>query len=94
MTTLTDRERELVEAAKTFFGAFGAEGGVLSDRLVKALRAYDPPKARKYTIPAWSELDDERRQAFKRHLSPVWRGCEDEMYMCIRECLALSTEEE
>ena len=54
--TLTDRERELVEAARCVLNLFIATGGVgpiTMDAVKHALRAYDPPKVKKYTVPDW-----------------------------------------
>lgn len=60
MTTLTDREKALVEAARaiadynsphgtsTFYGSYS--------RLMTALRAYDPPKEKVYVLPTWEEF--------------------------------------
>ena len=58
MTTLTDRERELVEAAQVTFYNLNPESSY-ARRLLKALRAYDPPK-RKYTMPTWEEFSKKK----------------------------------
>ena len=91
--TLTDREKALVEAAREMDIAIhpGVEHW---KALRRALRAYDNPKPVVYPIPAWAELTDEQRSRFKGRLSPVWKNCEDEMYMSIRECLALAKDSE
>ena len=99
--TLTDRERELVEAARNFFGAFGAEGGVLSDRLFKALRAYDPPKVKRYCMPSWEELVkmakgsvlivDNRGNNLSHIRTETGKVIYEDNYLAIRE--ALATEE-
>ena len=55
--TLTDRERELVEAAKAWLCAYDAYSSAEArSSLATALRAYDPPKVKKYTMPSWEEL--------------------------------------
>ena len=54
--TLTDRERELVEAARVVFDDLDILGTDAGGRLFSALRAYDPPKVKKYTMPSWDEF--------------------------------------
>ena len=53
--TLTDRERELVEAAQKLLD-WANRGMIPVHRTFAALRAYDPPKVKKYTMPSWEEL--------------------------------------
>lgn len=59
--TLTDRERALVEAAKEIASVWQQLGGeqyytFMQKRLVSALRAYDPPKVKRYCMPEWEDF--------------------------------------
>lgn len=63
----SDKERELVEAARALEMSFSEQGERTAEnnwhctdytyrqRLATALRAYDPPK-RNYTMPTWEEF--------------------------------------
>ena len=58
--TLTDRERELVEAARRARLAWysndeNSELGAIN-KLEAALRSYDPPKVKRYCMPTWEEV--------------------------------------
>lgn len=95
--TLTDRERELVEAARKV-SRFGLSQRLLEE-LDKALRAYDPPKVKKYTMPSWEEFADGKRSSYAYGGAHqvglpsddlvIWVDCT--RYNAIRE--ALATEE-
>ena len=52
--TLTDRERELVEAARETVAFW--KDHIPFTRLTKSVSAYDPPKVKKYTMPSWEEF--------------------------------------
>lgn len=91
MSDLSDRERELVEAAQVTFYNINPDSSY-GKRLLKALRAYDPPK-RKYTIAKWTELTEQQRVKFGMDLARFKRGeiGTASVWDEIRE--ALSTEE-
>jgi hypothetical protein len=93
--TLTDRERELVEATKNYI-LFPSNVAV-RDKLTLALRAYDPPK-RKYTMPEWGEFyknigrGGQNKLTGEERVSLNGRVVYKQDYSAIRE--ALSTEEQ
>lgn len=54
---MSDRERELVEAARLWLTAYDAYSiAEARSSLANALRAYDPPKVKKYTMPSWEDF--------------------------------------
>ena len=83
--TLTDRERELVEAAKDLM-TFCPEHIPINGRFVRALRAYDPPKVRQYRLPSWEEVTSLQCEVYGAEVNE-WRVREELMacYGAIRE---------
>ena len=91
--TLTDRERELVEAAKAWLCAYDAYSSAEArSSLATALRAYDPPKVKKCRLPPWEEVVTFPYQLYGAELNAGRVRLElIECYRAIRK--ALTTEE-
>ena len=85
--TLTDRERELVEAARTVAKRL-KDMGMLDTlaKLSEPLCAYDPPKVRQYRLPSWEEVTSLQCEVYGAEVNE-WRVREELMacYGAIRE---------
>ena len=89
--TLTDRERELVEAAQKLLD-WANRGMIPVHRTFAALRAYDPPKVKKCRLPPWEEVVTFPYQLYGAELNAGRVRLElIECYRAIRK--ALTTEE-
>ncbi len=98
MTTLTDREKALVEAARDLQGGwFDHEDRERKyDKLRIALRAYDPPKEKVYVMPTWDEFAKGQLKAdFSEKITAVGFGpyfITDSGYNALREASAKEQE--
>lgn len=89
MTTITDRERALVKAARAL-----DERGFGSHALVKALSAYDLPKTKVYVLPEFGQLDTAQRMVIYSVLDDHLLGgkTSEQVYNAIRELTAKEQE--
>mgnify|MGYP001019179793 CR=1 FL=1 len=90
--TLTDREKALVEAARMYVDDGDPPTMGAYDKLVSAVRAYDPPKTikRDYIMPAFNELSPELRSAIWDSFSGGATHSAGNFYNALRECILLA----